>query len=206
MSSDQDRQTLYLRKQEKREIKGKFLGVNTPQGRIHWSLPLKGEFGLLVGKAIILNKQLFPFLHVSGTKSYLYNVDEALEHIEPLLAKRKRWWKPQSTKQVLESFYNQPFPMLLRPLAEEHPIILLDYYFQYDNVQQAWSTIVLNPRLQDIEFFRKMDTYTVYQEITMFMYNRAFPNRPIPHVSDEDLITAKGFNQYSFRKDPCKKK
>jgi hypothetical protein len=64
------------------------------------------------------------------------------------------------------------------------------------------GSIVYNCRLQDVEFYRVFDPYQAYQEIRMYLGNIAWPNKPIPHVSDEDLITAKGFNKWSFRKCP----
>jgi len=30
----------------------------------------------------------------------------------------------------------------------------------------------------------------------------AMPDKPIPEVSDADMVIAKGFNKWSFRKEP----
>jgi hypothetical protein len=60
--------------------------------------------------------------------------------------------------------------------------------------------------LKDFEFYRKIDTYTAFQELAMFWGGLAQPNRPIPDVTDKDMVTAKGFNKWSFRKEPTKKK
>ena len=64
--------------------------------------------------------------------------------------------------------------------------------------------IVWNGSLREFDFMRIKDPYTAYQEITMFMGNMAFPNKPIPKMKDEDMAEIKGFNKYSFRKDPQK--
>jgi len=65
---------------------------------------------------------------------------------------------------------------------------------------------ILNPNLKQYQFFKIFDTYSAFQEIRMFMNNLAFPEKQIPEVSDEDLLTAKGFDKFSFRKDKSKKK
>jgi hypothetical protein len=68
-------------------------------------------------------------------------------------------------------------------------------------------TTVHNAPLRMYEFHRVKDAYTCYQEINQFLSNVAHPNRPIPHVSDKDMIVAKGFDlKTSFRKDKKKKK
>lgn len=46
--------------------------------------------------------------------------------------------------------------------------------------------------------------YTAYQELQMWMSNQAIPHKPIPKVSDKDMVTAKGFDKWSFRKEPQK--
>ena len=61
--------------------------------------------------------------------------------------------------------------------------------------------ITYNDLLRPLEFYRVFDTYMAYQELAMFLGNMAWPNRPIPDVSDADLLAAKGFDKYSFRKD-----
>jgi hypothetical protein len=38
----------------------------------------------------------------------------------------------------------------------------------------------------------------------MFMCNLAVPQKPIPEVSDADMVVAKGFDKWSFRKEPRK--
>ena len=48
---------------------------------------------------------------------------------------------------------------------------------------------------------RIKDPYTAYQELSMYLGNMAFPNKPIPTISDEVMAEIKGFNKFSFRKD-----
>ena len=52
-----------------------------------------------------------------------------------------------------------------------------------------------------------MDSYTAFQELQMYFGGLAAPIKPIPHISDADMLIAKGFDKkFSFRKDPTKKK
>jgi hypothetical protein len=60
--------------------------------------------------------------------------------------------------------------------------------------------------LSDMNFERIFHPFAAYQEISGFFGNLAFPNKPIPAISDEDLCAAKGFNEWSFRKPPKEKK
>jgi hypothetical protein len=68
------------------------------------------------------------------------------------------------------------------------------------------SSISFNTGLKQYEFYRIFDPYTAYQELNMFMSNMAHPNKPIPTVSDEDMLQAKGFDRWSFRKEKKKEK
>ena len=64
--------------------------------------------------------------------------------------------------------------------------------------------IVFNACLKDVEFYRVMDPYTAFQDLAMYWGGMAQDNRPIPAVSDKDMVTAKGFDKWSFRKEPKK--
>ncbi len=67
------------------------------------------------------------------------------------------------------------------------------------------TKITYNDSLKELEFFRLFDTYSAFQEIAMYLGGQAQPNNPIPKVSDRDMVVAKGFDKYSFRKDKEKK-
>lgn len=59
-----------------------------------------------------------------------------------------------------------------------------------------------NVPLKNYQFYRVKDAFTAYQEINQFLSNVAHPNKPIPTVSDRDMIVAKGFDlKTSFRKE-----
>lgn len=64
------------------------------------------------------------------------------------------------------------------------------------------GSIVWNASLKELEFYRVVDPHTAFQEIQMFLGALAQPLKEIPEASDEDLAEAKGFDEWSFRKEP----
>lgn len=67
--------------------------------------------------------------------------------------------------------------------------------------------ITLNPVLKDINFYKIEDAYSAFTEVEMFMGGvLAQKENEIVKISDEHLAQAKGFDCYSFKKEPSKKK
>jgi hypothetical protein len=67
--------------------------------------------------------------------------------------------------------------------------------------------IILNACLKDVEFFRVFDPHTTYQEIFMYISGVLGGNmKEIPEMSDDDMRDSKGFDKWSFRKEPSSKK
>lgn len=56
--------------------------------------------------------------------------------------------------------------------------------------------------LKSLEFFKVFDPFQAFQEISMFLGGMASPEKPIPPVSNDDMRDAKGFDKWSFRKEP----
>lgn len=79
--------------------------------------------------------------------------------------------------------------------------------FFIDNNTPVYLDNVLNAQLKPVEFYRVIDPYTAFQEIQMFFGKLRSPERPIPDISDSDMLEAKGFDpKWSFRKEPGKKR
>lgn len=65
--------------------------------------------------------------------------------------------------------------------------------------------LVINPKLAAYNFQKLFPPYQAYQEIRMWLSNLTSPERPIPPISNEDMIQAKGFDlRTSFRKEKKK--
>ena len=86
--------------------------------------------------------------------------------------------------------------------SHKAPIFIANVAPKFDNDRK----ITYNGCLKDVEFFRAVEPFTAFQELSMYWGNVAQPNRPIPEVSDEDMLIAKGFDpKWSFRKEPAAK-
>lgn len=66
--------------------------------------------------------------------------------------------------------------------------------------------VTINGYLKPFNFQTVFPPQLCYQEISMFLGNMASPEKPIPHISDEILLGCKGFDKFSFRKDPSKRR
>ena len=149
--------------------------------------------------------------------AYCYNLSEVDQFVKEHTSKAcqanyfeasaggKRWRRSKWNKP--ERFYIEQYFELCRtkqeafyPLFEKHhtPVFLATK----EVAGEKGGEIVYNATLRDVEFYRIFDPYRAYQEISMFYNNLAAPDRPIPAISDRDMATAKGFDKWSFRKEP----
>ncbi len=123
-----------------------------------------------------------------------------------------RYYSPLITRRSLQLFFEDVKVKVdsFKNLVEENncPIFIAEYGKYYKDPNK----IVYNARLKDVGFYRLFDSYTAYQEISMYLggvlgltNRRGKPTyqgeKMDDTVSDKDMITAKGFDKYSFRKD-----
>jgi hypothetical protein len=87
----------------------------------------------------------------------------------------------------------------LKPLFKEWPTWVLEEH------NDGWH-VQYNCCLKDYKFYKIMGALETFQEISMFLGGLAVPQKPIPVPSDKDMVGIKGFDKYSFRKDPKQKK
>lgn len=67
------------------------------------------------------------------------------------------------------------------------------------------KTIITNPMLKDFKFYTTMDSFTTYQNISMYIDNFLIgPPKNLITVSDKIKIDKHGYNKWSFRKEPIK--
>jgi hypothetical protein len=67
------------------------------------------------------------------------------------------------------------------------------------------TTVEFNARLKPYEFYRVFDPFRTFQEISMFLGGLAVPQKPIPVPSDKIMAEIKGFDKWSFRKEPTRR-
>ena len=83
------------------------------------------------------------------------------------------------------------------------PVFLAKYCWS----RPDYFSVLTNCRLADMQFYRRFDSYSAFQEINMYLSGvLGDTTEKIPNVSDKDMINAKGFDKFSFRKDKKKKK
>lgn len=77
--------------------------------------------------------------------------------------------------------------------------IISIYCFEYYSNEDH---LIINPRLDDIQFYKVMDSYTTYQELDMFISGTlSYPQNVMVEVSDEQKVLKHGFDpKYGFRK------
>ncbi|MGO8750882.1 MAG: hypothetical protein ACLQNE_33465 [Thermoguttaceae bacterium] len=118
---------------------------------------------------------------------------------------RREYWPVKQRREKFEEFFDiyatkqSAFGRLF--LENRCPIFVASTWWGTDKGCREYK-IVYNECLKELEFFRLIDTYTAYQELQMYFGAMAQPNKPIPQVSDKDMISIKGFDKWSFRKPP----
>lgn len=144
--------------------------------------------------------------------TYFYDYDKAVAYIKSRLSYKKiadlekipSWRRVESFKS-LDRFFKLEYNIDIKGyltklfLNSPHPIFTVSR-FDYTKDILTW-----NDNLGQINFQQVFDNYSAFQEIERYLSNIAFPNPVIPDVSDKDMIVAKGFDKFSFRKDKSKK-
>lgn len=99
---------------------------------------------------------------------------------------------------------------LLLDIRDKHPIFSVQNTQQYQGKDNLWhfdSTLTISPLLNRYSFQRVKPPQQAYQDIRMWLSNKAAPEKPIPELSNEDLAASKGHGgKYSFRTPPSKKR
>ncbi len=142
------------------------------------------------------------------------------EEIKALLKDRKDY-----SKKAMERFFEHSFNRMTKWLNQDwnSPLFInlfleykvpvfwitpseytLDVNRQGPTWRKTWA-LTLNPCLKDIDFPRKMDSYTAFQEISMFMSNFLTEKSPEPRpIDDNTKRDLHGFDKFSFRKGKSK--
>lgn len=153
---------------------------------------------------------------------FCYSIDDLNEFIT----------KNQKDKKFLEKFYNKDYydkslhsyinVSIFEDVFEKSgkinakelclkyksPIIVLrpKNYCVYSKDDKQ-TNAEINYRLKDICFYKKKDSFTAFQEISIFIDNFILnPEKEMPKISDELKAQSKGFDKWSFRRLPGEKK
>lgn len=77
--------------------------------------------------------------------------------------------------------------------------------FIYNDVRRGQGVLTTNPILKDWEFYRIVDSFSAFQEISMFLGGVLGTNeKSVIEIEDKYRISQYGFNKWSFRREPNK--
>jgi hypothetical protein len=151
-------------------------------------------------------------------KVYCYTPEQATDLYREHLSKaeQKRFFGPHK-KQARWSWYGQS---MLERIEEFFDVTgdsskdLMDFHHKVEVPIVMLSVgngrnpaLTFNPVLKDVQFFRIVDNFTAYQELAMFVSGVLGGKSPKTiEVSNDIKIAKRGFDKWSFRKEPGKKR
>lgn len=98
----------------------------------------------------------------------------------------------ESPRKFLDSF---------KQFFELHNTPIFSIMLERHNFHEDRPVLTVNPNLSMLHFQTVRSPYYAYQDLRMYLSNKAAPEKPIPTISNEDMIAAKGFDlKSSFRK------
>lgn len=122
------------------------------------------------------------------------------KHIEAYYDNKYSWRSKNWPYYARRGDFKELFDECARKI-DQYTDIFMEHHSPIFIVKNG-SQLVINASLKQYEFYKKFDSYTAFQELQMFLGNQASPEKPIPHVSDRDLMEGKGFDyKWSFRKE-----
>lgn len=140
---------------------------------------------------------------------YLYSLEQVQEFCKEnnielrdekeYFSKYSRGYDVDSVRS-LTRFFNQTDFMGLEKIFAEKNIPLFTY--KSDPTSNSNKTMIQhNPSLKDVQFFKVKDSFSCFQEISMFVGGvlKSKENEMV-QISDEDKIAKHGYDKWSFRK------
>lgn len=84
------------------------------------------------------------------------------------------------------------------------PVFVYDSYMGRPRRNDVFT---INPNLKEWEFYKVVDAFTAFQEISMFIGGvLGTGEKEIIEVADKHKIAQHGFDEWSFRREPTKKR
>lgn len=113
------------------------------------------------------------------------------------------WFRKHRTKTIEE------LTIELKDIFHKYniPVFLISQEKDDEITYNNYITLTLNPQLRNYNFQKAVDPYQAFQQISQYVggvLNQ--PSNPLTSIEDKYRIQAHGFDKYSFRKLPSKKK
>jgi hypothetical protein len=148
-------------------------------------------------------------LRTSNYSMQAYNVSEALCYT---LASAQNWAKDKGTDEM-RAFISRRIKKGDLPLDNQGTTLSIPWLIENnapilvcDN-QNYEGFLVKNAKLAELQFFKQFDPVQAYQELDMYLSGiLAAENKPMVQISDKIRAQQHGFDCYSFRQAPSKRK
>jgi hypothetical protein len=149
--------------------------------------------------------KVYPLLRLDTSLCYsLVEVDHFVEThfnkklVDRYYAKPKTYWR-ETWRRHRHSNYAKFF-QTAKQHAEKYSHLFKEPIFVARVGHE--TKITYNACLRKLEFYRVIDPYTTFQELQVYLGGLASPEKPIPRIGDKTMASCKGFDKWSFRKDP----
>ena len=88
------------------------------------------------------------------------------------------------------------------------PAFVYDCDWSEDNYGGNYRhNFTINPKLKDLQFYKVFDAFTAFQELQMFISGvLGTGEKELIEIEDKYKIGQHGFDKWSFRKEPTKRK
>lgn len=144
---------------------------------------------------------------ISG--GFFYNLESIDKFVKTLDANIQRDYKNDSITRRYgsRSSLKKIFDTVIPNAYSEEPVFIIDSYEDYiDNKYVTKTRLNINSKLDSYNFGKLFPPNLAYQEIHSFLNNKAIPIKPLPRLDDKTMAEIKGFDKWSFRKEPSNKK
>lgn len=158
------------------------------------------EFVGVCGKLYIRVKYDYSNKDGEQTEVSYHTFDDAFSMLK---SSHKLWWH--------EDLINM-FPVVENRLSayfQEYntPLFVVCEADIFNRKNRCEIVLDTAPNLKELGFFKIQDTYTIYQNIEMFLTNNLTKHDNPDQITDNDVLRdAKGFDKMSFKKYPTKKR
>lgn len=141
-----------------------------------------------------------------NNRRFCYSADDVLsfvkanfkeDQIKDFINKKYSKWHNLEGYEYFDKFFKRKYKA--DSWFDKYPVFIASKE-NYNNYK-----IVYNGCLKLFEFYKVKDSYSAFQELHMWLTNKAVPLKKVPEMSDEIKIEAHGYNKFSFRKEKKRK-
>jgi len=174
------------------------VGIHLPNSVRH---PFYGAYSGRIGVC----GKTYPYLRFRvnlANNEYFYDY-ESFERYYAHLRQDNRFEKDY------EKYFKSVKAFFKESSVEENDSVFLDYnapIVAREEIRDE-AVVIKNPSLEGYQFYKVMDSFTVYQEIGMYLRNQLCDKQEADMPVGDDVVIAesKGYDKWSFRKEPTKK-